>query len=309
MRRSRAAIDAMRVRWSARAHRQRAPARAAAHRPAQRGRPLQRRVRRGGRSSRGCAGRPGRRSRSSQPARPGRRVDERGARQHQLRASRRRARRRAHARVAVAPREQRSSRVDAVAPGSPAARRGGRARVDAEVLPEVDELQRGADRIRSAQRAARRRCRTDAAAGGRPGWPSGGSSRAARRGRRSASCATSCANASSRSSSSGERQARCARSPARSGPNTSGQRGEGWPPAATAIRSARIGRKVGEALLRRAHRLRRRCRRRCARSGRWRSTAGAARRAQQRGDREVLVVIDAHRRDCLRCIEGRPPRP
>jgi hypothetical protein len=61
--------------------------------------------------------------------------------------------------------------------------------VHAQVLPEVDQLQRGADGVGTLQRRRVVSCRTGAAAGGRPGWPSGGSSPAAPRGRGRAGCA------------------------------------------------------------------------------------------------------------------------
>ena len=80
--------------------------------------------------------------------------------------------------------------------------------VDAEVLPEIRQLKRRADRVR-CRRACRCRRRTGAAASDRSGSPNGGSSRAARRGRRSACFTTSCSKASSRSVEHRDRQVAC----------------------------------------------------------------------------------------------------
>ena len=71
-----------------------------------------------------------------------------------------------------------------------------------------------------AQRARVVDCRTGAAAGGRPGWPSAGSSRAARRGRRSACLGTSCSKASA-DRRAGRRQRVRVDDRRRSGPKTS----------------------------------------------------------------------------------------
>ena len=161
-----------------------------------------------------------------------------------------------------------------------------------------------------AQRAPRRRRRTDAAAGGRPGWPSGGSSRAARRGRRSA-----CLHDVLREGVEqvGE-QRRAAGDGARS------PRPAGRTPRASAATAARPARP-------RAGRRGRRPGRRGARAGRRVAFVGDVvggareaidrgdrraqpRRAQPGGDREVLVVVDAHRRRfSMPRASTRAPRP
>ena len=173
-------------------------------------------------------------------------------------------------------------------------RAGPRRRVHRQVLPEVGQLQRGADRIRLAAARRLRRRRTGGAAGGRPGWPNAGSSRATRRGRRTRGCTTSWRKALSRSVSSG-RGRRCRRIASASGSKTPRQRGDGGAAGCDGVQVGLEGGEVDEAL---------RGRRQAfvgqivggARIGVDRPDRGAQRgRAQPGRDGKVLVVVHAHR--------------
>ncbi len=212
--------------------------------------------------------------RSSQPARPGIAWTSGAPRQHQrARPGDELADERVHP-LAVAAREK-------LLAGDAVARRVGgghvepaAARVEAEVLPEVGELQRRADRVRAGQRTRCRRRRKDGAAAGRSGSPSAGSSRAAAPDRRSASAARP---AEMRRA---DRRAAAAAGDARRWPRRAARRPRASAATARAPRRRRAGRRGTRPGRRRARpasrRLRRRCRRRCARNGRSRRSAGAA---------------------------------
>ena len=164
--------------------------------------------------------------------------------------------------------------------------------IDGDVLPEVDELERRADRV--ARAAVRRRCRPrrGAASAGRRDWRSGGNSRAERRTSRSASSSTSCRNADRRSRNERQRQTDGARSRRRA-PGNGGS--AGGAPASMRVERAFVTVERRQPRLGRERRLRRRSRPRCARSDRSRATAGRKRSGtSQRCDRKVFVMSDGH---------------
>ena len=163
--------------------------------------------------------------------------------------------------------------------------------VDRDVLPEVGELQARADRRRSRAGWPASPRRTARAAGGRPGWPSAGSSRAGRRRSRSASTVTSCRNADTRSWKGASGSACCA--------DRGGQRGE----RRRVGRLAALDRVERARRTRRARRARSRRRRvafvgqvvRRAREPVDRDDRGPQpRRHEPRRDGKVFVMADGH---------------
>ena len=175
-----------------------------------------------------------------------------------------------------------------------AAGRGGRARVDAEVLPEVGELQRAADRVGPRQRAGV----VDAVEVQQQ--PADRIGRAPAVVEQLGAVGVACLGDVLRERveqvvRAASRAAGARRMPRRSGPNTSGQRAAGPAGGRPRVECGAEGRQVGEAARSGVRRLRRRCRRRCGRSGRSPRSPDAARGGhEQRRDREVLVVIDSH---------------
>ena len=249
-------------------------------------------------------------SRSSQPARPGDRVHQRGARQHQL-ARPGDTRRPARAPRRCPRRASSSIGVDAVARAVGERQVEAAARqVDAQVLPEVDELQRGADGVRRAQRRGvvdavevqqQAADRVGRAAAVVEQLGAVGVARAcARPARRRRAGRRAALGSAMRAMRAAERLEDLAAS-ARDGAGRADDR-----------RAGRRGRRPGRRGARSApRRLRRRCRRPCAQSGRsprsaGRSAAGTARRRPEsfRSDRRSRARLSMATRDPLGRCDG-----